>query len=160
MQQNFIDFALSLYAQPAVQAECLQLQDTQRLSIPLLLCCAWLDVRAMGAGLTSITALEHTVLAWEREVVWPLRQLRRQLKVEADSNAAIAELRLQIKQAELAAEMEVLRRLGGIAWEACTTQALSSVAAYYQIPVDCDSFSALRARMAELQASTLTGQPN
>ncbi|MDN3637901.1 TIGR02444 family protein [Simiduia curdlanivorans] len=157
---NFIDFALSLYAQPAVEAECLQLQDNHDVSVPLLLCCAWLDFGGVGATLESIGVLAKDVLVWEQTVVWPLRQLRRQLKCEAESSAAVAEIRAKIKQAELAAELEVLQRLGAIAWPSCSEPALTSLRLYYQLAGDCDSFGALRARMAVLKADALTGQTN
>ncbi|WP_390592641.1 TIGR02444 family protein [Simiduia litorea] len=160
MQPNFIDFALSVYAQPSVEAECLQLQDRYQVSVTLLLCCAWLDFRGVGASPDSIRAHAGEILAWEQAVVWPLRQMRRQLKRESEANVAVAEIRTKIKQAELSAELEVIKRLGLVTWIRCSEQALASVCLYYQIPSDCDSFGALRARMAELKADTLTGQTN
>ena len=156
---NFPAFALSLYAQPSAEAECLHLQDTYKLSVPLILCCAWLDFRGKGATVASLLAVPKAVLAWEQKVVWPLRQLRREMKQD-DVSASEELVRLKIKQAELAAEMEVLKRLGELPWPATSELALNSMARLANLPNQCDSFGALRAGLTLLKRDTLTGQTN
>lgn len=158
-QINFPAFALSLYALPSVETECLALQDSFGLSVPLVLCCAWLDFQGRGASLTSLANLPTQTLDWEQKVVWPLRQLRRQMKQNSE-NGGDEEVRLKIKQAELAAEMQVLKRLGELAWPMSTELALDSLARWAKLPNACDSFSALRTGLTLLNRDTLTGHTN
>lgn len=114
MPTDLWHFALALYQQTGVEDACLQLQD-QGADICLLLCGAWLERRQIGCQTERVTALRNLAEPWQEQVVLPLRQLRQHWREAAQDDKALAKLREQVKQLELAAEREQLQRLA-----ACT----------------------------------------
>lgn len=117
------DFAFRLYAHPGVASICLKLQDEAGVDVCELLWCIWLFHH--GLGLPDDTEGLDEIRHWQREITTPLRQLRRELKVEAAQKTEVAALRKTLKDAELQAEVEGLRRLQALALEA-RPQALRS----------------------------------
>ncbi|WP_339411552.1 TIGR02444 family protein [Pseudomonas sp. EA_35y_Pfl2_R5] len=107
-------FAEALYQRPGVEAACLHLQE-QGADVCLLLCAAWLERRKVACTDERTEALRALAQPWQQQVVVPLRQLRQRWREQAHSDRAMAALREQIKQLELAAEREQLERLA-----ACT----------------------------------------
>lgn len=103
-------FAQDLYRQPGVEAVCLQLQD-QGADVCLLLCGAWLERRQIACDEERAEALHKLAQPWQQQVVLPLRQLRQHWRAAAQGDQALAQLREQVKQLELAAEREQLQRL-------------------------------------------------
>jgi len=106
---QFWAFSLAVYADPAVQKECLDLQDRFGVDVNLLLFCAF--VGAAHSALLSeadITDAAAAIGDWHRNVVTHLREARRALKPFAASvspSAAPAEaLRTSVKAAEFEAE--------------------------------------------------------
>mgnify|MGYP000857562115 CR=1 FL=1 len=94
-------FSLAVYADPAVRAECLRLQDVHRVNINLLLAVAWLGaVRSRALTPAEQAQLRAAITAIDIEVVQPLRQARRQAKAhgEAQLSAAIGEIELQAEK--------------------------------------------------------------
>ncbi|GHE21016.1 TIGR02444 family protein [Halomonas urumqiensis] len=112
-QNPLWDFAVAFYGQPDIEAACLTLQDEAGVDVCELLWHCWL----MWHGLTLTTSTEalSSIGTWQREVTVPLRQLRRQLKAQANTNDRVAKLRETLKQAELQAERETLARLENLA---------------------------------------------
>jgi len=108
-------FAQELYRQPGVEAACLQLQE-QGADICLLLCGAWLERRQIACQTERVTALRNLAEPWQEQVVLPLRQLRLRWREGAQDDKALAQLREQVKQLELAAEREQLQRLAACSW--------------------------------------------
>ncbi|MBB3169909.1 TIGR02444 family protein [Simiduia aestuariiviva] len=157
--QALKDFALWIYGRKDVETECLGWQDRAGVSVPLLLCCAWLDWRGTGCDGAQLHALGQPVVEWERAVVWPIRQLRRQLKPQARTDDVVQALRERIKQTELSAELAVLDKLAALPWSPTSELALNSLASHYQLH-DCDPFPALRRAMAERPPGRLTGPHN
>ncbi|MFZ3152697.1 TIGR02444 family protein [Pseudomonas sp.] len=107
-------FAEALYQRPGVEAACLLLQ-TQGADVCLLLCAAWLERRQIACSNERTEALRAVAQPWQQQVVMPLRHLRQSWREPAQRDNALAQLRDQIKQLELAAEREQLERLA-----ACT----------------------------------------
>lgn len=107
-------FAQELYRQPGVEAACLQLQE-QGADICLLLCGAWLERQQIACDEARADALDKLARPWQEQVILPLRQLRLHWREAAQDDKALAQLREQVKQLELAAEREQLQRLA-----ACT----------------------------------------
>jgi uncharacterized protein (TIGR02444 family) len=104
----FWTFSLAVYANPAVQRECLELQDDHGIDINLVLFCAFAGA-AHGVALPDRAMREaaDAVSAWQREVVSPLRAARGALKPFAErapTNAPVAALRSKMKALELEAE--------------------------------------------------------
>lgn len=100
-------WSLSVYGRPGVAAACLTAQDRHGADVNLALWAAWTGA-VHGHLLTGAeaAAAREAVEAWSREVVVPLRSLRRRLKtgpLPAPAPATDA-LRNRIKAAELEAE--------------------------------------------------------
>ena len=75
------EFAVSVYRQEPVKQACLSIQARYGLSISLLLGVIWAG--AQGYGRLGATELETSVrrgLEWHREVIEPMRALRRRLR--------------------------------------------------------------------------------
>jgi uncharacterized protein (TIGR02444 family) len=124
---SFWEFSLAVYANTAVQRECLDLQDRHGVDVNLLLHCAY--VGAVHHALLSASGIAEAKAAveeWQREVVRPLRSARRALKGFVARRSAIAAgagaLRTSVKAAELQSErleqamLEEWTVLGRAAW--------------------------------------------
>ncbi len=107
-------FSLGVYAQPGVEAVCLDLQDRLGADVNLLLFAVWAGAvcgaRLPAAGMDELSA---EAAAWQRDVVAPLRGVRRHLKGIEGAEA----FRQNIKDAELDSErLEQIRlcRISGL----------------------------------------------
>jgi uncharacterized protein (TIGR02444 family) len=112
MQANdskFWPFSLAVYADTAVQKECLDLQDNYGLDVNLVLFCAFAGA-VHGAALTPAAMNEAVALVheWHGDIVRSLRAARRALKPfetgTSETTAAAAGLRARVKPIELEAE--------------------------------------------------------
>jgi uncharacterized protein (TIGR02444 family) len=109
MGSPFWNFSLAVYGASAVQDECLDLQDQFGLDVNLALLCAFLGA-GHGVALTSddISSARQKVGQWHEDIVKPLRVARRKLKTlelrDVDAVKAAAQLRTQVKAAELESE--------------------------------------------------------
>lgn len=104
---SFQDYAFAVYTKSDIRAACLHLQDDHHLDVVMLLYCCWLG--RFGVFLES-EALQRAVQAvegWRREVVQPLRKVRRALRMDIGVIRAeqCAALRQVIQDAELSAEI-------------------------------------------------------
>jgi uncharacterized protein (TIGR02444 family) len=108
--QDLWNFAVRLYARPGVEDACLQLQEAGG-DVCLLLAGAWLQRRGVPCREPYLEALQALAEPWQREVVAPLRQLRRDWRKAATADAELATLRERIKQLELEAERLLLQRI-------------------------------------------------
>jgi len=99
----FWDFSLRVYGLPGVPAACLVLQDESGADVNVALALLYLGAngRALGAG--DVARVDGAVADWRREIVVPLRQVRRALKPR-EEDPAIAAFRRQVKQVELESE--------------------------------------------------------
>lgn len=110
MHTDLWKFATHLYARPGVEAACLTLQD-QGADVCLLLCAAWLNAGGIDPAPERVEQLRQLAHAWQRQVVTPLREVRRQWRTAARQDTALARLREQVKALELEAERTLLERL-------------------------------------------------
>lgn len=79
--QRLWEFALSLYEVEGVKQACLSIQARYGLSISLLLGAVWAG--ANGYGRLGATELETAIrrgMEWHREIIEPMRALRRRLR--------------------------------------------------------------------------------
>lgn len=102
----FWDFSLKIYASPAVQQACLELQDGSGVDVNVLLYMLWHASQGRTLTDADAKAVLDAVERWRVEVVVPLRTARRNLKSPpATLDAAGAEaLRAIVKKAELESE--------------------------------------------------------
>ncbi|WP_252273615.1 TIGR02444 family protein [Pseudomonas subflava] len=110
MPTDLWSFALACYARPGVEATCLRLQDDGA-DVCLLLCALWLERRRVACSAERLAQLQEIAEPWQRQVVQPLRELRRAWKAAARHDPQLAKLRDRIKALELEAERELLERL-------------------------------------------------
>ena len=101
-------FSLAVYNDPAVQKECLDLQDEYGMNVNVLLFCAFVGA-VYGAVLSdqAMKAASEAVGAWQKEVVIPLRRARRALKPFTTTSPLASQavrLRSGVKAIELEAE--------------------------------------------------------
>jgi uncharacterized protein (TIGR02444 family) len=107
-------FSLAFYDRAGAAAALLALQDNAGLNIDLILFAIWLGLSGRGRlypGRAKTAA--HAVRPIQREVIEPLRALRRRLKAVRDDD--VQRLRETIKQLEIEAERVSLSRLAGLA---------------------------------------------
>ena len=70
-------FALKLYQQPGFSDLCIEWQDAHQINVCVLLTLCWVDANQLTA---SPAQIEKAAADWSRDVVEPLRRLRRTLK--------------------------------------------------------------------------------
>ena len=107
-------FAVDLYAKPAVSQACLTLQDRLGGDVCLLLFALFIArEHQIGLAHSDFASLDAAIADWRREVIEPLRSVRRRLKAgphPAPSPHTNA-VRQHIQKAELAAEQIALAML-------------------------------------------------
>ncbi|MEZ2126473.1 MULTISPECIES: TIGR02444 family protein [unclassified Sinorhizobium] len=103
---NLWDFAVRLYGMPGVADTCLALQEECGVDVPVLLFSAWLADRSVALSAPEMRRIATVVADWHREVVVPLRTVRRRLKFgpRPAPDQKTESLRNTIKGAELSAE--------------------------------------------------------
>lgn len=100
-------FALRLYGSPGASESCLALQDRFGVDVNVLLFAFFAAVdRGLALETSDIAEMDRAVAEWRREIVLPLRSIRRRMKSGPDpAPSEITErLRDQIKRAEISAE--------------------------------------------------------
>lgn len=107
---SFWRFSLMLYSRAGVADALLRLQDERGRNVNLILFGLWLGL-CEGVRLddTGLARAEAAIAALDRDIVAPLRRLRRQLKDSPDSD--IRDLRRRVLTLEIAAERRVQTRL-------------------------------------------------
>lgn len=104
------NFALALYTKDGVEADCLMAQDLYGLDVTYLIFALY---RAhLGHGFEA-TETQRLAQKLTRQLVTPVRQRRRALKAEPQTEAPtlVAETRTQLLAAELASEQTILQIL-------------------------------------------------
>lgn len=110
-RNRFWDFSLGVYGHEGVATACLALQDRHGVDVNVLLFCAWAGSRGHILQAGELSDLMTVARPWQRDVIAPLRAVRRHLKtVGAAPESAAGPLRTHVKAAELMAE-EVEQRM-------------------------------------------------
>ncbi|WP_058020719.1 TIGR02444 family protein [Pseudohongiella spirulinae] len=102
------DFAITVYRASDVQSACLQLQDDFNADIPYLFFLCWYGVYKGQISDELAAVSEHHNQSISRQVVQPLRQARRWMKMHWSAQSPLRE---KIKAAELQAELALLEDL-------------------------------------------------
>lgn len=101
----FWGFSRTVYGRPGVAPACLALQDRHGLDVNMLLFCCFAGSRGRTLTDEEVQRLVGAVNRWQREVVQPLRAVRRWLKTQSSAPKQLAApLRSVIKLQELEAE--------------------------------------------------------
>lgn len=115
LDNPFWRFSLEIYASPGVAPECLTLQDQAGIDVNVWLFAVWLGLQGKAIEPDDLTRIVEVTAPWTRDVVKPLRQVRRHLKPLSGNDAAIQDLRKRVAGAELFAEQVEQARLYAIA---------------------------------------------
>ncbi|MDB5438493.1 MAG: hypothetical protein JWM33_920 [Caulobacteraceae bacterium] len=136
------------YGRPGVAGLCLELQDRDGQSVPLLLWAAWArpDDPALAVRACDLAR------AWEATAIGPLRAARRGLKppMPPVPDLAREDLRAQVQAVELAAErvlLETLQALGSPGTAGDIGRALVAVSAAWGTTACPDTLAALAAAL-------------
>lgn len=103
-------FAVSFYGRPGVADACLRCQDEAGADVNLVLFLLWQGGLGHRLSPDDVAGCEAAVAEWRRNVVQPLRAMRRRLKTGPQLSAATG-FRDRIKAAELEAERIELETL-------------------------------------------------
>lgn len=105
----FWNFSLEVYSGEGVARSCIDLQDRHGLDVNVLLFCCWIG--ASGRGRLQADELKRLcgkVANWQREIVMPLRAVRRRLAtgetLPIPPEDAASALRRRVADAEIEAE--------------------------------------------------------
>lgn len=110
--EAFWRFSLMVYARPGVAAALISLQDHAGHNVNLILFGLWLAVgRGRRLDVVGLARARAAIDKLDRDIVLPLRRLRRALKGDPDPD--IQKLRRRVLTLEVAAERRVQARLAG-----------------------------------------------
>lgn len=128
--QNFWNFSLDLYDREGVASACLALQDQYQLDVNLILFCFWHGTNLGVAQEDLLQRIIDFASEWRRHVVQPLRDTRRWMKTNSQSDnqsknqsdTQFDALRQRIKESELAAEKIQQERIAQLVNEGSSGQ--------------------------------------
>lgn len=128
-------FACQFYAQPGIEHALLVLQDEYGADINLILHGLWLAEKEVEWQ-SSIIPARYSL--WMKEQVLPLREMRREMKVQAINRewAGREQFRQQIKKVELIAEQHALAMLYAASQPLKSKQSASSAGNYHALNLD------------------------
>ena len=98
-------FATAVYADAAVATACLAVQDRHGVDVNLVLFAAWCASEGVAVDAARLRCADERSAAWRRDVVSPLRTLRRRWKRDAphaDAYDAIKTVELEAERQQLA----------------------------------------------------------
>ena len=113
---NFWNFSLQLFGKPGVGPACIALQDGLGLDVNLLLYCCWHGRENRALSEADVRRAIGAAEGWQRDVVQPLRAVRRRLKagVAPVSAAECEALRRKVNDLELEGERIAQATLEGL----------------------------------------------
>lgn len=121
-------FAIRVYGSEGVAQDCLTLQETYGVDVPVVLCALWMATRGIALQPDDMVRLAGSVEAWHTDVVKALRAVRQRLKEGPfpAPNERTEAVRTAVKTAELDSERIELAILADMAVGFATGAPLSS----------------------------------
>lgn len=112
LEEDLLEFAVGLYSVDAVKQQCLDLQDSQGVSVNLVLWLCWLDARKIYIDKSVLVKAQAIVGGVNLELLSHLRAARTQL-LQATTFTKVQNklITKNICSAELAIEKILLQRL-------------------------------------------------
>jgi len=106
----FWRFSLRVYGRTGVERACLVMQEAGA-DVNLLLFCCWQGLEGISLSKTALRKAIHSVVAWQQQVVQPLRQARRSSKLGRSGLPEELGTALSKQVAKLELEAEYLEQL-------------------------------------------------
>lgn len=111
-QENFVEFALRVYAQPEFEETCLKLQNEYHANVNIILWCCWLQTEGIRLSQSWLDEVLITIDTLSQLTVSRLREVRKVIKDSSGFTRVQAKLiNKHILSAEIAAEKIFLQRL-------------------------------------------------
>lgn len=112
LDEDLLEFAVGLYSVDAVKQQCLGLQESQSVSVNLVLWLCWLDARKICIDKSALATAQDIVGGANLELLTALRDARTRLLQETTFTRVQGKLiSKQICAAEVAIEKILLQRL-------------------------------------------------
>jgi uncharacterized protein (TIGR02444 family) len=111
--QAFWRFSLAFYERPGVPDALIALQDRDGFDVNVVLFALWLGISGRELDGDALAAAERAAGTLRREMIEPLRNLRRKLRAHPDSD--VQRWREGVKVLEIAGEKLVQERLARLA---------------------------------------------
>ena len=138
-EERFWAYALRVYGQKEAREAFLRLQERDGADVPMLLWCLWRG--AEGCGIPRGTMAEAVAFSesWAREIVRPLRALRRGMKggVEGAPDALAEKARSDVARTEQNAERVQMEHLADQSGERGQTTPDEAMRANIALYADC-----------------------
>ena len=113
---EFWRFSLAVYSRAGVAEECLALQEKAGADVNVLLFCAWTGTQAIVLSRDDIEQALRLVVAWQDNIIRPLRGVRQSMKAlehhESESfSARVKSIEIEAEQIEQAILFTYSKRL-------------------------------------------------
>ena len=110
------DYAVEIYCRPGMSDLCLMFQDDYGADVSIILFISWCSTQGIRIDDQLLTRVEQSVGVWNRDVVAPLRGMRRELKLDSRgiTRKTVSAFREKLKALELEAEHLELNTLAGL----------------------------------------------
>lgn len=128
------DFVLNYYGRKGVSEALIGLQDSYGIDVNMLLFLVWVAAQRRSLGADDVQRVSEASHAWQRNVVVPIRAVRRLLKENAPlvSPDTAAAFRKKVQAVELEGEQAQLNAMAAMAATLTTRRASSSETAVLQ----------------------------
>jgi uncharacterized protein (TIGR02444 family) len=110
------DFVLIYYRQPGFSETAIMLQDSAGIDVNMILFLMWVAAQKRSLSAAEVKAIGEKSHAWQRNVVVPLRGVRRLLKENAPlvEAAAAQDYRKKVQALEIEGEQLQLNAMAGL----------------------------------------------
>ncbi len=110
------DYAVEIYSRPGMSDLCLIFQDDYGANVSIILFISWCSAQGIRIDDQLLTRVEQSVGVWNRDVVTPLRGIRRELKLDSNgiTQKTVPDFREKLKALELEAEYLELNALADL----------------------------------------------
>ena len=110
------DYAVDIYGRPGMSDLCLTFQDDYGADVSIILFIGWCSAQGIRIDDRLLNRVEQSVGVWNRDVVAPLREMRRELKLDSRgiTRKKVSDFREMLKALELEAEHLELNALADL----------------------------------------------
>ena len=110
------DYAVEIYSRPGMSDLCLMFQDDYGADVSIILFISWCSAQGIRIDDQLLTRVEQSIGVWNRAMVVPLREIRRELTLNSGgmTRKTVSVFREKLKALELEAEHLELNALADL----------------------------------------------